>query len=155
MPGSGRCRRAFYLFSIPCLLIRWTKHTFVPPYVDTPGLEFSLELRIGTAEQLPVETASVDAVISTLVLCSVADVAATLQEVLRVLKSGGRFYFIEHVAAPEHTRLRTAQNWLSPVSQALGDGCRPNRETWTLLEQAGFDRVNYDRLQAPMPLPLA
>lgn len=80
------------------------------------GLKFQLELRIGTAEQLPVADASVDAVVSTLVLCSVEDGAATLQEVLRVLKPGGRFYFIEHVAAPQQTRLRTAQDWLSPVS---------------------------------------
>ncbi|PSN20627.1 class I SAM-dependent methyltransferase [filamentous cyanobacterium CCP5] len=153
-PGAG-VNLPFYPADIHWIGIEPNPH--MAPYLEqkAAGLAFQLELRIGTAEQLPVADASVDAVVSTLVLCSVEDVAATLQEVLRVLKPGGRFYFIEHVAAPQQTRLRTAQDWLSPVSQALGDGCRPNRETWTLLEQAGFERVEYDRLQAPMPLPLA
>ncbi|KAL6953537.1 hypothetical protein U1Q18_045796, partial [Sarracenia purpurea var. burkii] len=50
------------------------------------------------AEALPVSDASIDAVVGTLVLCSVKDVNMTLKEVMRVLKPGGIYLFMEHVA---------------------------------------------------------
>ena len=44
------------------------------------------------------------------VLCSVADVGAALDEARRVLRRGGTFAFIEHVAAPaDRPLLRVAQ----------------------------------------------
>ncbi|XP_010683148.1 uncharacterized protein LOC104897881 isoform X3 [Beta vulgaris subsp. vulgaris] len=55
-------------------------------------------------EALPLNDASVDAVIGTLVLCSVTDVHRTLQEVKRVLKPGGLYLFVEHVAADDLCR---------------------------------------------------
>ncbi|EPS70300.1 hypothetical protein M569_04461, partial [Genlisea aurea] len=51
------------------------------------------------AEALPLKDASVDAVVGTLVLCSVRDVDKALSEVKRVLKPGGVYVFVEHVAA--------------------------------------------------------
>ena len=45
IPGSGHGRRAFYLFSIECLLIRRTQYPLVPPYVDTPAVPYILSLR--------------------------------------------------------------------------------------------------------------
>ncbi|KAI8527379.1 hypothetical protein RHMOL_Rhmol12G0070400 [Rhododendron molle] len=59
------------------------------------------------AEALPLPDASVDAVVGTLVLCSVKDVNMALKErlmprkcteVMRVLKPGGLYLFVEHVA---------------------------------------------------------
>jgi ubiquinone/menaquinone biosynthesis C-methylase UbiE len=101
----------------------------------------SLTLLDGTAERLPLPDRSVDAVVSTLVLCSVADPAATLAEVRRVLKPGGRFLFIEHVAAPRGSWLRRAQ-WLArPCYACCLDGCHTDRETWHTIEGAGFARV--------------
>ena len=44
---------------------------------------------------------SFDAVIVSLVLCTVSDVEKTLKEIKRVLKPEGNLYFIEHVAAPK------------------------------------------------------
>ncbi|RJP78111.1 MAG: class I SAM-dependent methyltransferase, partial [Candidatus Zixiibacteriota bacterium] len=57
---------------------------------------------------------------------------------------GGRFYFIEHVAAPPDTSLRLWQDRLTPVWRGLSGGCRLNRETWTSLEAAGFGKLRYD-----------
>ncbi|NIV75570.1 MAG: methyltransferase domain-containing protein, partial [Gammaproteobacteria bacterium] len=42
---------------------------------------------------------SFDTVLTTHVLCSVSDQGAVLAEVRRVLRPGGRFLFLEHVAA--------------------------------------------------------
>lgn len=100
---------------------------------------------------MDVEDNSIDAVVSTLVLCSVDSLAATLQEVLRVLKPGGRFFFLEHVAAPQGTGLRRLQHWVQPLWKTLGDGCRPDRETWVTLENAGFERVDYQHFRANVP----
>src|SRR5664279_1133013 len=73
------------------------------------------EVRAEVAEHLPVEDGSVDAVVSTLVLCSVSDQDTVLREVKRVLRPGGRFVFIEHVAAPDHSRQWWMQKLIKPA----------------------------------------
>jgi ubiquinone/menaquinone biosynthesis C-methylase UbiE len=142
-PGSG-VNLAYYPESI-----RWIgvepnvhMHRYIRQNAAEQGLE--VELHAASAENLALAEASVDAAVSTLVLCSVPDVAAVLAEVRRVLKPGGRFYFIEHVAAPPGTLLRRVQQAVRPLWQRLADGCRPDQETGYLLRQAGFSDVQYD-----------
>ena len=53
-------------------------------------------------------------------------------------------------AAEPGTRLRLIQNFLKPVSVRVGDGCHPNRETWKLIETAGFSRVEMERFRLPL-----
>lgn len=125
-------------------------HSYLKKEAERLGL--NIDLRSGTAERLDAEDNSIDAVVSTLVLCSVPDLPGTLQEVLRVLKPGGRFLFIEHVAAPQGTLLRKIQSGIKPIWKAIGDGCNPDRETWIALENAGFESVNYQHFEAPVPL---
>ena len=108
----------------------------------------------GVAEHLPVADASVDTVVSTLVLCSVDDLDAVLAEVRRVLKPGGTFVFIEHVAAPVNSLLRRVQRIVKPAWGLIADGCRPDRETGERIEQAGFSDVQFERFDAAMPLPV-
>jgi ubiquinone/menaquinone biosynthesis C-methylase UbiE len=110
------------------------------------------EVRTGAAEDLPIADNTADAVIGTLVLCSVVDQRRALQEVLRVLKPGGTLVFIEHVAAPRGSSLRRLQRWLRPLWSRLGDGCHPDRETRAELEQAGFDTVSIEAFTAPVPV---
>jgi ubiquinone/menaquinone biosynthesis C-methylase UbiE len=114
------------------------------------GLNF--ELRSGAAEDLPAGDESVDAVISTLVLCSVRDQRRVLGEVLRVLKPGGRFHFIEHVAAPPGTRLRRIQTAVKPLWRRMGDGCHPDRETRRTLEETGFAVLDVEEFEVPLPI---
>lgn len=99
---------------------------------------------------MPVADESVDAVISTLVLCRVNSQERALHEVLRVLKPGGKLLLIEHVAAPGGTWLRRIQNLLTPLWKRLGDGCHPNHETNIELERAGFENVDCERITAPI-----
>ncbi|KAH7438299.1 hypothetical protein KP509_04G009100 [Ceratopteris richardii] len=100
-------------------------------------------------EGLPVDDDSVDAVVCTLVLCSVKDVATTLQEVKRVLKPGGSYLFVEHVAAPEGSSLRFWQDFLNPVQEFVADGCHLNRNTLDDIQNAQFTRVNAQRINVP------
>lgn len=117
-------------------------------------LALDAEIVAGVAERLAVPDAHADAVVSTLVLCSVASVEAALAEVRRVLRPGGTFVFIEHVAAPEGSGLRRIQRFVRPAWGLIADGCRPDRETGHLIEQAGFAEVQIERFDADLPLPI-
>lgn len=127
---------------------------YMHPYLLRRAADLArpVELRSGVAEQLPVADASQDAVVATLVLCSVYDPARVLAEIVRVLKPGGRFVFIEHVAAPAGTRLRRVQNFVNPVWRRFADGCHANRETWATIEAAGFSQVAIDHYASTLPL---
>lgn len=114
--------------------------------------EGSVHLIQGLAENLPFPDGTVDAVLSTLVLCSVPDLQQVLAEVIRVLKPGGKFLFLEHVAASEGTHLRKVQGILQPLWGLVGDGCQLNRATGEDLERAGFRRVQIDGFRVPLPL---
>jgi ubiquinone/menaquinone biosynthesis C-methylase UbiE len=124
------------------------------PYVEKEArrLGLQIELRDGHAETLDAPDNSMDAVVSTLVFCSVRDPKKALQEVLRVLKPGGRFVFVEHVAAPRNTGSRRFQSFIRPVWSLFSDGCHPDRETWTAIEKAGFSQVKIDHFRIPAPI---
>lgn len=90
----------------------------------------------GTAETIPLPDNSVDYVVSTLVLCSVNDPTRVLKEIKRVLKKGGAFFFIEHVADSKGTWRRWLQD-LAPHTpwKCISDGCHPNRDTGTSIRR--------------------
>ncbi len=107
----------------------------------------ALEIHGLAGERLDLPDASTDAVVCTLVLCSADDPARVISEVRRVLRPGGRFYFLEHVAAPAGSWLRWLQRITEPPWRWLFDGCRTTRETWRLLEAAGFARLDLDHFR--------
>ncbi|KAF7801754.1 methyltransferase-like protein 7A [Senna tora] len=92
-------------------------------------------------EAIPLSDASVDAVVGTLVLCSVKDVDMTLKEMKRVLRPGGLYLFVEHVGAKEGSILRFLQRILDPLQQTLADGCHLTRDTGNIISTAGFSSV--------------
>lgn len=152
-PGAGRSLQYFRRDA------RWVgiePNVFAHDYLrrEAERLEMNAEVRAGTAERLPVAEASMDAVASSLVLCSVSDVEATLREVMRVLRPGGRFVFIEHVAAPRGTWMRRVQRLMRAPQRVLGDGCHPDRETWNAIGRAGFSSVELAHLNMPIPMPI-
>ena len=108
----------------------------------------------GDAEHIPLPDSSADAVLCTLVLCSVPNPDLAIAEMKRILKPGGKLIFIEHVAAPSHSRLRFMQTFFNPLNRVLGDGCNCNRETWTSLERAGFTQLSltYHRIKDTLKL---
>jgi ubiquinone/menaquinone biosynthesis C-methylase UbiE len=138
-------------------VVRWTgvesnpyMHAYLEQKAERVGRELSL--RHGSAERIEADDSTFDAVVSTLVLCSVRDPSAALSEILRVLRPGGRPVFIEHVAALHGTHTRRVQRWIRPVWRILGDGCNPERETWVAIERAGFERVNIQHFRVPFPV---
>ncbi|KAJ1623369.1 S-adenosyl-L-methionine-dependent methyltransferase [Pavlovales sp. CCMP2436] len=108
------------------------------------GIGANFELREGTGEALPLDTASADAVVCTHVLCSVASQEKVLSEIRRVLVPGGRYFFLEHVLSESDRFLAMQQRALDPLQQALADGCHVTRRTRAAIESAGFARVDSD-----------
>jgi ubiquinone/menaquinone biosynthesis C-methylase UbiE len=91
-------------------------------------------LRAG-AEALPLATGSIDTVVSTMVLCTVPDPEAAVDEIRRVLRPGGRLLFCEHVRS-DSDRLSRWQERLAGPWKAFADGCRCNQETLGMIERA-------------------
>jgi SAM-dependent methyltransferase len=135
--------------------VRWIgveANPFVHQYLENTATRLGrdIEVRIGDAEDLPVPSRSVDAVVATLLLCSVRDPAAALREVLRVLRPGGRFVFMEHVAARPRTLRRWFQRLLRPLWKIAADGCHLDRDTPTMIAAAGFRSVVVDHFDLPI-----
>lgn len=94
-----------------------------------------------SAESLSFDSGSFDAVVGTLVLCSVSSVEQTLAEAKRVLRPGGTLALIEHVSAPQQTNRHQWQKWLAPAWSGLADGCQLLRDPRCAIESAGFETV--------------
>lgn len=150
-PGTGA---NLQYYSAEARLIGVEPNPHMHPYLrrEAEQRRREIEIRDGTAERLDLPDDAVDAVVCTLVLCSVRDQPAALAEVLRVLKPGGRFVFVELVAAPRGTWRRRVQRAIRPAWSLLGDGCRPDRETWRVIELAGFSEVVCDHFRLPVPV---
>jgi len=100
-----------------------------------------------SSESLPMADASFDAVVSTWTLCSIPDVESALQEIRRVLKPGGRFYFVEHGLSPD-PKVAKWQHRLTPVQKIIADGCHLNRDHLDLIARAGLTVIEKRQFQA-------
>lgn len=110
-----------------------------------------VDLRECGAEQTGLPDHSVDTVISSLVLCSVADPAAVIAEVRRVLRPGGTFRFLEHVVAPRGTVTRFAQRMLRRPWAWTFEGCSCERDLEHFVQVGGFESVVVDRYRIRTP----
>jgi ubiquinone/menaquinone biosynthesis C-methylase UbiE len=102
------------------------------------------------AEQIPLEDASVDTVVSTWTLCTIAHPEAALAEVRRVLKPRGRLLFVEHGLAPTEG-VRRWQHRLNPLWRRLAGGCNLDRPIEALVGGAGFRIASLRTGYAPGP----
>ncbi|XP_062514098.1 N6-adenosine-methyltransferase TMT1A-like [Corticium candelabrum] len=125
------------------------------PYMS-PKLEEALrkhpevklkKMLAGKAEDLSAVAGdnSYEAVVETMMLCSVVDTSKCLSEIKRVLKKGGRFYFLDHTVDPESFWMRCVQYLLMPLWYPLFD-CSMIMKTWQEIERAGFSNVSYKKL---------
>ncbi len=100
------------------------------------------------AEDIPLGDASVDTVLVTFTLCTIADAARALDGMKRVLRPGGRLVFLEHGAAPD-ANVRRWQDRINPYWGRLAGGCNLNREPAAMIEAAGFKLARLDQHYAP------
>lgn len=107
----------------------------------------------GSAEAIPLDSRSVDTVVTTWTLCSIPQVTLALEEMRRVLKPGGQLLFVEHGRAPQES-VRKWQDRLTPMWKRIGGGCHLNRPIRELIESAGFSirQIETGYMKGPKPL---
>jgi ubiquinone/menaquinone biosynthesis C-methylase UbiE len=101
----------------------------------------------GVADELRLEDASVDAVVASLVLCSVPDQDRTLAELHRVLRPDGELRFYEHVipnCQPRRLLLQAADH--TGLWPWIAGGCHPARDTTAAIQQTGFTIESSERI---------
>ena len=105
-------------------------------FIDLPG------------EEIPLEDNSVDTVLVTYTLCTIADPVTALLGMRRVLKPGGQLLFCEHGRAPEPG----VQKWQNRINGAwvrLAGGCNINRDIPAVLSAGGFRIIDEERMYIP------
>jgi SAM-dependent methyltransferase len=106
-----------------------------------------------SATAIPLADNTVDTVVMTWTLCSIADPLAALREMRRVLKPGGNLLFVEHGLSPE----RTVERWqhrLTPMWRHIAGGCHLDRKVDDLIRSAGFDLMELRTEYASGPRPM-
>ncbi len=107
----------------------------------------SVDNRVLNGENLPMEDANFDCVVFNLTLCSIIQVERASAEIYRVLKPGGKFFFIEHGLSNE-PNIQVWQNRLTPIQKIIADGCHLNRNIEHLVKQK-FTNIKIDKFYAP------
>ena len=96
-----------------------------------------IELLRQSGEEIPFPDNSISAVVSTYTLCSIKNIASALNEIYRVLKPGGKYYFLEHGLA-DNPKTQKWQHRLNPIQNIWADGCNLNRNMESLIRNAGL-----------------
>src|SRR5207247_5616355 len=100
---------------------------------------------------LPFGDSSFDAVVSLFALCTIPDPPIMLSEIRRVLRPGGVFVFMEHVAASDFPT-RMLQKAVRPIWIRFAEGCRPDCETGSAIAAAGLRDVQFEAFHIAEPL---
>lgn len=99
-----------------------------------------------SGENLSLSNNSFDNIVCTWTLCSIPNVKKALSEAYRVLKPGGKFFFIEHGLSSE-PNIETWQNRLTPIQRIVADGCHLNRQIDELVANI-FDEITVETFYA-------
>jgi SAM-dependent methyltransferase len=102
------------------------------------------------AEGIPLGDDSIDSIVLTYTLCSIADWRTALEQMRRVLKPGGQVVFAEHGLAPD-VAIQRRQHRLDPIWTRAAGGCHLDRPIVACLEETGFEieRVDADYRGVP------
>ncbi len=113
------------------------------------SIDLEIKRVVGEAIDLPDQSA--DAVISSLVLCSVSDPSRVVSEVRRILRPGGRFCYVEHVVARQGTPTRAVQRLLRRPWAWAFEGCSCERDLEQIIRSAGFSELAHHpyRIHSP------
>lgn len=101
-------------------------------------------------QHLPLESASVDHVLTTWTLCTIPDVHQALTEMRRVLRPGGTLHFVEHGRSPDPAVARW-QDRLTPLQRRVAGGCHINRPIDQLISDSGFDLTRIENYYTKGP----
>lgn len=88
-------------------------------------------------EDKVVQKNSMDAIVCTLVLCTIPDPQKALSYFYQWLKPDGKLIIVEHIKSHDPWKGKI-QDFLNPAWKIIGEGCHLNRKTDQMIRQAGF-----------------
>jgi SAM-dependent methyltransferase len=110
------------------------------------GSAIAVDQRSRRGEELPFGDATFDCVVSTWTLCSIPEVGRALGEIYRVLRSGGRFLFLEH-GLSDRPGVQRWQRRLNPIQRIVSDGCRLDLDVESVVRSQPFQDVAVERFE--------
>lgn len=120
-----------------------------------PGIKSKFQLIIGKAEAIPLPDNSCDAVVGTHVMCSVTDLEKSITEIKRVLRPGGKYIFLDHIAAESESTLFIVQRTITPAWKLVANGCHLTRRPLPVIKGVfGEGNVEAEEYRAG-PAPIA
>ncbi len=121
----------------------WRKNKF-----DLQNLPYDFEFLKAFAEDIPLDSNSIDSVVLTYTLCTIKETHKALEEIRRVLKDNGKLIFCEHGKAPDKV-VQKWQNRINPIWKRIGGGCNLNRDIPALIEGNGFKLNKMETMYIP------
>jgi len=118
------------------------------------SLPVNVEFLSQSAEELlPLPNGSMDTIVMTWTLCSIANAPKALEQMKRVLKPGGHLVFVEHGRAPDHG-VAVWQDRINTAWKHIGGGCHLNRKIDEIITNAGFHITDLKTFYLPGPRPM-
>jgi len=109
--------------------------------------DIDVDFQVLNGESIPMADASFDSIVCTWTLCSIPRAETAISEVYRLLKTNGKFFFIEHGLSQDQ-KIQTWQNRLTPIQKVIADGCHLNRNIKQIVA-AKFKNVSIEQFYAP------
>jgi len=106
--------------------------------------QIEVDLQVQTAEALAFEDGRFDCVVSTWTLCSIQEAERAVSEILRVLKPGGQYLFLEH-GLGDDPGVQRWQRRLTPLQRRAADGCRLDVDIEALIRRRTWAKVRVER----------
>lgn len=97
-----------------------------------------------------IQTESLDAVVCTLVLCTVPEPEKALSNFMKWLKPGGKLLILEHILSHHRTAAKL-QNMINPAWEKFAEACQLNRPTDRLIKESGFILIREKYFWLGMP----
>jgi SAM-dependent methyltransferase len=126
----------------------------------TPGESYAADIRLllagigDKALEQEVPKAGFDAIVFTLVLCTIPDPEAALRQSVAWLKPGGKIIVLEHIASSDKWGYRVQQA-INPFWKHLAEGCNLHRHTDKLLKDMGFNVEHEEYFTKMLPFYVA
>lgn len=139
----------FYPASVELTATDYNEHMLRRARLAAADAAASITVEQADVHALPFGDNSFDAVVSTLVLCSV-DQQQALGEIRRVLRPGGTLRMWEHVRS-DRTLTTVIQRVASPLWSLIADGCHMDRDTARAVQEAGFELALSERVSQGLP----
>ena len=111
-------------------------------------VNLDIEFNLSSAESIDLPTSSVDSVVCTFSLCSIPDPKKALNEIYRILKPGGKYFFCEHGISPDFFT-KVFQNVTNIFYPKLSGGCHANRDIPKLITDSGLKIDKKDTMYLP------